>query len=463
MSSITCPHCRAANPLPGGADSVRCGRCQQTIPVAALQGIQARPTAPAPTKAGMGSLAAKPRSLTPWLVVLAAGGAVAGLFLLMCLGVGAWVFLRKSAAPAVPVAVAPPAWPQPADPPVVPIVEPELVPIIRPDAPPPPGNEATFPTPLTPGLVPIRMPALSGDRVVVALPSAAKAVTVGGGGRWLIFHLPAQQQLAVFDVNEAKVVKTLPAASAQVLIAAGMDTLMVVVPETRTVERWNLFSFQKEAEGTFAIKVPVIAATMGAASRGPLLIQGVNWPTLGECLFINVDTLQRLPMAVDPHRFFDTEPKLVCRAAANGRAFANFSYSGLQTCVLRDNQLRLHRGQAGDAPVPGPDGQVLYTARGRFTLDLQPLPGPRAPCWPAHAGPYYLTPAGAGVAIRKGDQPQPLATVGDVDSIKQPSDAAARQNWSLDKRIHFIPQARLLVTIPPTNDRLVLRRVSWKE
>jgi hypothetical protein len=33
-----------------------------------------------------------------------------------------------------------------------------------------------------------------------------------------------------------------------------------------------------------------------------------------------------------------------------------------------------------------------------------------------------------------------------------------RDPW-FDKRYHFVPAADLLITVPPTNDRLVLRRL----
>ena len=34
---------------------------------------------------------------------------------------------------------------------------------------------------------------------------------------------------------------------------------------------------------------------------------------------------------------------------------------------------------------------------------------------------------------------------------------------TIDKRFHFIPAANLLVTVPPSNDRLVLRRLCLDE
>ena len=53
---------------------------------------------------------------------------------------------------------------------------------------------------------------------------------VGDGGRFLILHLPKVRQVAVFDVNQAKVVKFLPVAADNVMIAAGMTKMIVAYP-----------------------------------------------------------------------------------------------------------------------------------------------------------------------------------------------------------------------------------------
>ena len=55
----------------------------------------------------------------------------------------------------------------------------------------------------------------------------------------------------------------------------------------------------------------------------------------------------------------------------------------------------------------------------------------------------------------------PLLTVSGLDemcTVKGP-DVWVEGNFTLEKRFHFIPAARLLVTLPVANDRLVLRRL----
>ena len=66
------------------------------------------------------------------------------------------------------------------------------------------------------------------------LPAPAADACAGGGGRFLILHLAQTRQLAVFDVNQAKVVKYLPVPADNVRFAAGMNKLLVVAPDAGT-------------------------------------------------------------------------------------------------------------------------------------------------------------------------------------------------------------------------------------
>ena len=61
-------------------------------------------------------------------------------------------------------------------------------------------------------LRPVNLPEIKpakfdGEKTVVKLPSAFSQVVLGGGGRFLIFHLEQMRQLAIFDVSELKPVE----------------------------------------------------------------------------------------------------------------------------------------------------------------------------------------------------------------------------------------------------------------
>jgi hypothetical protein len=244
-----------------------------------------------------------------------------------------------------------------------------------------------------------------------------------------------------------------------------MDKL-VVVRRDGTVERWSLATFEREATGELNLKVPPVAVAMGSASNGPLVVSGVDWPRLGETAFFDVLTMNRIEMLFHPHGFFNTSPNVYLRASADGRTFACVpdGFDGnTQTCVWSGGRVRKYFGQGGSFPVPGPDGRTLYSSTGIFAVDVRPLAANGTPCLPAHHGPYYLTlprPDGAGrgaVSVHLEGDDRPFASLPGVD-LPAGRPAGDKDKLLRDRRVHLIPDAHLFVTIPPGNDRLVLRR-----
>src|SRR5262249_30090544 len=100
---------------------------------------------------------------------------------------------------------------------------------------------------------------LAGDKVTVNLPASMQQACVGGGGRYLILHLPQQRKLAVFDSNEAKVVKYLPVAEDEISFTAGLDKLFVALPAANLLQRWDLTTFEKELTVPAPVAVKALA------------------------------------------------------------------------------------------------------------------------------------------------------------------------------------------------------------
>jgi hypothetical protein len=295
----------------------------------------------------------------------------------------------------------------------------------------------------------------------VKLPGTVTATAVGAEGRLLILLVPDARQLAVFDVEKASVVKLIPVPSANVKIAAGRDKLMIVQPETGTVQRWSLTTFEKETAAQIAMKVPPIAAAMGSASDGPLVICGVDFPRLGETAFVDVQSMKRIAVADDPHRIFDSSPTVFLRASANGHLFTceDAAMSGRLQCLAWNNGvIKMSRGGGGNLPVPGPDGSDVYTTRGRFGSDLKAAGGVEAHCLPACRGGYFLAIAQdlGEVSIYRNGSDRPVRRVTRLDEIV---DVDNRKGMPLDMRVFCFADAKLLITVSSSNDSLLLRKV----
>jgi hypothetical protein len=170
------------------------------------------------------------------------------------------------------------------------------------------------------------------------------------------------------------------------------------------------------------------------------------------------------------------------RASAGGRVF---SLNGrnprtqpeMRTLVLRGDKAERHinsdhRNVHG---IPTPAGDLVCAPTGLFTPELR-LSRKRA-----DGDPEYLFPACQGnvcvqlflrdrspgtgsLAFRLPFDDRALARLEDVEGIWFNRGASGSSpDLTFDKRIIYIPEAQLLITVPMTDDRLVLRRFDLDE
>ncbi len=249
-------------------------------------------------------------------------------------------------------------------------------------------------------------------------------------------------------------------------MAAGTDKLMVVLCNTKILQRWSLTTFEREATVALEIKARIVSVAMGSASEGPLFIAGSEQHKPSECVFIDIHQMRKIDLKADRQSYLDIEPEGFVRASGNGKVFASFNQFGLQSCELVDGEVRKCHGARGLWPVPGPDGRVIYTFdRGRHTTELKQIGSELTPCVPAYHGPCYLCLVRGRPGDTKGvlsvhltGDNRPLGKLTDVDGLTDDWIRGYGVGVSFDKAIHLIPDAKLLITIPPTNDRLFLRR-----
>ena len=329
----------------------------------------------------------------------------------------------------------------------------------------------------------IKPPPLEKDRVVRPLPSVVGDLAVGGAGRYLILHLPAQRKLAVFDANEGKVTRYLSVAADNVKFAAGLDKLMVALPDNNLIQRWDLRTGEREVSAPLPFAGVVKALAMGSASQGPLL---VHWAVGTGALdrapvdFLDIQTLKPLPIQGNAGRGHCYRDFMHFRASAAGTVFGvwctSHSPQGIGALVFEGRTLHsYYEHNSALFVIPGPDGRVLHTGAGLYTNQVKRLEANATErCVPAHHGGYHLRfrpgdplagrfgrpqgqPVPQGVTLYMAGNDRPLLTVPDVE-VPSGNDHWARNDFTSDKRLHLIPAAKLLVTIPETNDKLVLHR-----
>lgn len=346
------------------------------------------------------------------------------------------------------------------------------------------------------------------------LDGSATGVAVGGAGRYLLLTLRVTRRLAVFDVNAADIIKTIPLESEKVLVAAGASKFVIAYPKTKHLERWDLATLTRDGDPQpVPFQGTIEAIALGADSEGPLLVSWFKDPepadmgVQGRFAFVDLASFKVLAVdALAVHgRRFDT-----ARLAASGGDFELFggrwvskariraSYDGSLFAISRgedtasfygeaalkadagavtvshDNQVR---SQAGTPHymIPNPDGKRIFHGKtgvrdavfletpehlSNQLPDASDLPI-RFPTTDPRFDVSYRS--ADTIAILRAKDGSRVLTVTGLDEmtgvIKPPEPNIVKDGVSLENRYHVVPAAKLLVTIPAANDRLVLRRL----
>jgi S1-C subfamily serine protease len=338
-------------------------------------------------------------------------------------------------------------------------------------------------------------------------------VTVGGGGRYLLLTLKDAGKLAVLDVEAADIVKTIKLPSPHVLVAAGTAKFLLVFPDEKLLQRWDLATLKREGNNRLSpIDGRINDLAMGCDSGGPALAawskeSPTHVPSVIRFSFIDLDSLSVLRVGLAASTQFAglttsggsirrswvmTGPVRL-RASAGGAHFGLGPHMQTLTVLGRAILEASNYGHNDTYLAPGPDGRTVFGGKtGRLNPDLEPAPAAGTPgtapavTMPSSHPGYYLGIDGLPDAVTelassKNDLDRPvtasvhstadgsrLLTVHGLDEMAYamtPGDALKVQaeqsqtRFTLDKRFFLIPQAHLLITIPWTNDRVVLRRL----
>jgi hypothetical protein len=328
------------------------------------------------------------------------------------------------------------------------------------------------------------------EKLVRSLPAPVADVAVGGGGRYLILSLPRVRKLAVFDTSVKQVVRYLAVPEENVLIAAGRDKLLVVLTDRNIVQRWNLATLEREVSAMLPIKGTATAVAMGSDSDGPLAIVESAVTRGPPLVFFDVHRMVRMEVnwtqgrgEINMHR------QLHVRASPDGKIFGTAglgSPAGVGVVHLLNGRVARTYYEHVDVyhVVPGPHGDILYTGGGLFTNEAKPLHGDKPDgrnYVPAQQGIYYLelppyraprdlprASADASVFQRgvtlyaRGDT-RPLVSLPEVEVPLGDVRREMTSDFTLDKRIHFLPEARLLITLPASDDQVVVQRLDVDE
>ncbi|HEY1188298.1 MAG TPA: hypothetical protein VGE74_11610, partial [Gemmata sp.] len=355
-----------------------------------------------------------------------------------------------------------PQWPNPEPPwqPVNPPVDPPFDPPVNPPAAKP---KLVFP-PVVP--VPLKPAPLAEAKVELKLPGTVTDACVGGGGRYWCLLLGDSKQVAVFDVNQAKVTKLFPVAGGKMRIAAGMSKLVVAYPDTGALTRFDLTTLTKEV----TVQSPVEkfdSVLLGSASAGPLFVERTP---------VDLQTFKALE---EPGRVGvgGRDHRTHLRISPDGHVFGSWSTaylpSGVNVGTVGETAVKPFREHTSAGfVIPAADGTTV-TAAGVYAPTGKMLPGPSGYFFrtPAQEGRFYLTiPGGGGAQVNTGmgdaDKPTVVYSTGEARALVSLPDVAlpagneawVETDFLADKKVLFTTTGQLIAVLAPSGDKLILHR-----
>lgn len=313
---------------------------------------------------------------------------------------------------------------------------------------------------------------LEADKVERKLPAPVSDAVAAGGGRYLLLQMPKLKRVAIFDVSAAKITGYIPLGGDNARIAAGMDKVVIVLPNEGLIQRWDLATQKRELMVASPVKGKFSNVVMGSASAGPVVISAIA-NHIGDPHMLDLKTLKAAGYKIDPRHLLSGGPDEPLRASADGRVLTMYrpsiSPQGLRVLVLTGREGKGHYDHDSFGHLlPDDEGRFIYTARGVFTSMAKPVGKTGREglyCLPAVRGPYYIgmriNAGGAGQHLAQlfiGGDSQPLFTLRDID-WPEGMNEWDREAFPSDRRIWFIPEAKALITIPTGQEKLVLHKL----
>jgi hypothetical protein len=315
-------------------------------------------------------------------------------------------------------------------------------------------------------------------QVVVKLSSPAQEAVLGADGTRMILHLAGEQKLAVLDLKQGKIVGHIPAPDEKAFFAAGKKSLVVVLQNAGTMELWDLANLTRIDSKPLPSPGVVKALVLGAGSSGPaMLVMAKDTQPLSRLsyMWLDLQTLSVRPMSTTrPFMHTSWRDQLHVRSSVDGAVFGMWcsmiSPTGVTVLVAGQPIAAVNYKHTSLGHVlPSAQGNFVATWSGILNRNTQPVPeAGKGVCIPALEGDYYLNlgnvwqgakPGASTVAqvFRAGDR-APVGSVS-LENIVGENESALRNDFTLEKRIAFLPQTGILALLPRDNDRVVIQRL----
>lgn len=299
---------------------------------------------------------------------------------------------------------------------------------------------------------------------VVELPRDVVNVAVGGSGRYLALEFSDSSRFGLFDLQKETLAFDVQALEEDALFSANRDSLIVINRESGLMQRWKLETGERLPEVEFPIDQILQAIATGAASSRRLMVKHAEgMGRFDKAHYSLVDLASLNVTGIDAKVYHSKSGDNVrIRASSHGQLYGLCAINpviGLQTVRLKgDEVVTLYRNAMVGHVVPGPDGQLIFTAAGIFNASLEFAPHEgvtnQSICVPAITGPWFVLMNRQRLEVRVGGQV--IATVSDTSLLgDEQIDNMSQSDMSIDKRIVLASEADRLAVLPAKTPKTI--------
>lgn len=337
---------------------------------------------------------------------------------------------------------------------------------------------------------PIPRPELPEGPHEFKLPEEYAQLCSGGCGRFLLFHLKKERQVWVYDVASLKAVKKIDLDTDDVLLAAGATKFFLVKPAQKLLERWSFEKMERDKSVPLEGERPPRVALMGSCGDGPLLLWAEK-----EVELWDADKLAPLKVEGKPIHG-ESQYRYTLRVSPDGKFFTGWhqGISGQSYGLMRvdgpppgarppaDRSSAAWRVTVTSTPdghtfnehwaMPGPGADLTYRYRGGlYDAALKPLAAESfkgSEVFPCEDPRFFVALSGGGtkttdVTLCSTATRQPLAKLDGLGPTMRSSLNTRWGHFAGEPRVRYLPAPALLIVLPDTNDRVVVRSFDLKE
>ncbi|MFN3152300.1 S1C family serine protease [Bremerella sp.] len=321
-------------------------------------------------------------------------------------------------------------------------------------------------------------PLVAGERRVIELDAPWVSMTTGGAGRYIVLHLKDTGKLVLLDIAAAEIIRAVDAPGEDLMLAGGLDKLIVLVPSQGLFHRYDLATLTREKSFPAPSNFHPKKMAMGSASQGPLVCH-----TRGPIELFDIQKLKPINLqgeTLTSGTFGDWGYEIT--VSGDGQTVVGWipNISGQQYHVMRlsGNRTAIAKSQDGYSYggrylVPNADASLYFRDGSElFDANLKPLATDHLKdlvLMPCDDPSFFLAvqptdnQKNADAWICASGTLQKIAAVTDVGHVVDGVRRTDLGHWQFAPRVKWLPAASTLASLPQNQKEVLLVRANLKE